>query len=628
MSDPQPVISKHVAKVPASTAPDTLRQPPATGNPATEITRKPPRILINGSNPDESELRAVGQIMELFGRARTHKRPLVGKWYENYRMLRNEFWPGGRPGWMPAPQVPEIKPIVASMVGWMVDQRFTHTISPASLPHSDFDNFMQELAQNLEAVLQATWVVNREEVEWTKALWDAAIYGTGIVKTTWDQTLAGGIGDAITRRVNPFTFYPDPTATSMEDASYFVEVKVLSIQELDRRFPGAGKLFRDGGEMQDIDDPPDQIDSLGSRQALRGNPGAISPVTVPRYGRPGDAGIHATEAPGVTVIECWLRDHEHYTTPDANYGGDRVTRTKDSWRVVVIAGSHVLMDEPATNLWSHGGHPYDRVVFDDVGEFWGFSLVQDLSSAQKAINRILAALQMNVELTGNPVWRDVAGGNSRTTTTNRPGEKVVVNNPMAAQAQGWVNPPQISNGHIELLRYYLQRMEAVSGLSAVTRGGQPSGRNAQGVMDSLQEAAFVRVRMALHNLEASLTSAGTKKADLIIENYNTPRIVAIAGPGGTKTSLALKARHFEIPTLGGAVPMKYQLLIDAGSRLHTSRQAREDREIQLYTLGLTDEQAALEGLDYPNASVVANRVAEKKAQMMMEEPSRRQRARA
>src|SRR3954466_5389930 len=164
------------------------------------------------------------------------------------------------------------------------------------------------------------------------------------------------------------------------------------------------------------------------------------------------------------------------------------------------------------------------------------------------INRLLAALQQNVELTGNPVFRLAVNSgamNSRSTMTNRPGQRIPVG--PGDNVSGWLNPPPVNPQMMQLLQHYLQRLEAISGLSAITKGGTPGGRPAQNVVDSLQEAAFVRVRQHLKHLEYAMRDAGYKRASLIVENYTTPRMMAIAGPSGERTSLTLKARHFMVP---------------------------------------------------------------------------------
>lgn len=592
--------------------------------------REAPKINLS-QNPGDEELRKVSQIRQLFQLAANHRRPMVGRWNECYRMYRNRYWDlSTRASWLPSPMLSEIKPIVESLVSWEMDQSPTYTVSPFALPHTDFHRFFNDISNDLEAVLDASYIVNAEEIEWAKAQLDKYKYGTGFVKTTWDMTLAGGLGDSITRRVSPFSIYPDPQATDTTDWNYVVEARRMSIQELDRRWPGTAALFPGGGLDFDVDLAPTQIGN--GAQPPRVNPGAMAPATASSYGQPGvgrNAKASILEIPGVTVLEAWIREHETYKADDLNTG-EAVTKVYDTWRVVVVAGNRVIMDEPADNLWSHGGHPYDRLVVRDTGEFWGESLVEDLISAQKAYNRILAALQANVELTGNPPWKDVAGM-TRGTTTNRPGQKIAV--PAgAAKDAGYVQPPQMHQAMPLLMQHYPQWMERFAGLTAVMKGASPAGRNAQGVIDALQESGFVRVRSSLKFLEAAMRNAGTKKADLIIENYTTPRLVAVAGPGGERSSLALKARRFQIPSSGGQIPLKYQLLVDVGSRRHTSRQMREDRAVQLFTLDAIDRTALLDDLDYPNAQVVADRLEEHDRQMAamgeLQKPGARQRARA
>jgi hypothetical protein len=285
------------------------------------------------------------------------------------------------------------------------------------------------------------------------------------------------------------------------------------------------------------------------------------------------------------------------------------------------------MDEPAENLWTHGGHPYDAYTpINPNGEFWGLSLVELLISPQRCINRILAAMQHNVELTGNPLWLDEDKNLRRTPISNRPGQRVPISS--GDSRTGWLNPPPLNQGAANMVDFLLKRMEIVAGLNAIIKGQTPGGRNSQGVIDSITESSHVSIRAMLRELEYAMRGAGEKKAGLITENYTTPRIISVAGPNGERTSKALKGRHFMIPGRNGAIPLKYQLLVDAGSRHHVSRQMRENRAVQLFTLGLIDEQAALCEIDFPNYTEVAARVQQQKAQAMAANPTGRTAARA
>lgn len=577
-------------------------------SPTPNPPRKAPKVIVNTGTPERSEVERVGQIINLFTQARAYRRPMVQRWRQAVTAHNNDFWKlSVRPDWMPSPQIPEIYAIVDSLVSWEMDQRPTYTISPQALPHTGFAQMFLDMSQNLEAVLQASYVVNSEEVEWAKINRDKYVYGTGIAKTTWDMTLAGGMGDARTLRLDPFHFYPDPQATSLDDANYFIEARRMSIQELDRRWPGTAKLFPSGGTDHEIDPPPTQLNAATSSNPVRANPAAIAPATSPRWGQSTNPAIRAVDIPGVTVLECWVREHDVHTATDINTR-EPATRVFDEWRVIIVAGNRIIMDEPAENLWSSGCHPYSRIVQRDEGEFWGQSMVLRLASAQRSLNRLLASVQQNIELTGNPIFKD-GGGMGRQNITNRPGQTVRLGtNPVQQQYSDWMKPPPLHPAMFQMIQYIISRMEIISGLSAIMKGSSPGGRNAEGVIDSLQEAGFVRVRSSLTFLESGMRDAGAKKADLIIENYTTPRLISIAGPGGERTSLALKSRHFQIPSSTGAVPLRYQLLVDVGSQRHTSRQMREDRAVQMFTLGLIDRDAALTDLNYPNATAVAARM--------------------
>ena len=215
-------------------------------------------------------------------------------------------------------------------------------------------------------------------------------------------------------------------------------------------------------------------------------------------------------------------------------------------------------------------------------------------------------MEQNVLLTGNPTLvDDVRAGISRTQATNKPGQRFTVG---AGSKVEWLKPPVMNQMMPELVRYMLQRMEAVSGLAAVTRGGSMPGRNAQGVMDAMQEAAFVRIRMELTQLQLTLTDAGRLKASLIIENYTEPRNMAIIGPDGAQKMLAVQGRHFLIPTETGEVPLEYTLLVDAGASEHTGRKAREDQVLSLANMGILDGEAVLEALDFPGRAAITKRM--------------------
>lgn len=559
------------------------------------------------------DILVAGHVRQLFEEARAKRRPLVERWQRNYRMLFNRYWAEHRADWQPSPALPELWPICSSLVGWMTDQRMRYAATALVEANSDEYTFWDQVAEDMERLLGISYDVNDEEAEYTIALWDAHLYGTGFVKTVWDPTAADGQGDAVTRRVDPFTIFPDPNGTSMKTIDYIAEVRQYSWVELEHRFPGARDKF-DSPALESIDQAPTTLDEAKGDRApkapiwTRATSAGTTSYGPPRGDRRGGAG--ETEG-GVTVIELWEKDY---------------VDGKEEWTVTVTAGPHVLMNERAKDIWSHGQHPYSRLVLQDLGEFWGQSTVELLIDAQVGVNRILAALQQNVELVGNPVLlEDTTSGISRTKITNRPGQRIQKNR---GGDVSWMNPPQVHATMGELLQYYLQRMESISGLQAIVRGQTPRGRNAQGVIDAVQEASFVRIRLALREYERTLRDAGMKKAALIADFYDQPRYLSTLGnEEGQRTHMILRANHFKRSTPDGPLPLEYLIGVDAGSKGLTSRQVEEDKLLTLFTLGAIDEAALLEGIRFPNWQAVQQRVMQMKAQGLLAAPGKRERAR-
>lgn len=548
------------------------------------------------------ELSMVQHVRELFYRARDQKRPIVQQWRKNYNIL-NISVNARRPGWEPAPEVPEIWPIIDAIVAWITDEEPTFDAAPVVDPLNPYYDTLIGLAQDLKSTIRAGWHVNKTDAEVEKVVWDALTYNIGYFKTVWDGSLYRGYGDATIKRLDPWKAYPDPDAATMEEINYFIEASTISKQELERRFPGALARMNGDGWQEDIDTAPNML-SQDASSMPRANSAAISPGTSPRYGLPGQDGrLSVSDDPGVTVFEAWLR------TPKQNWDGNWY----DSWKCVVMASDRILMDMWAEDMWEHGQHPYERYVAIESGEFYGVAMVQMLGRMQRSINKVLAAVERNIELIGNPVFLEsTRAGISRTALTNKPGTRLSMNEGGEAK---WMEPPTpYPNMATELVKFYIQEMERISGLSAVVRGASPSGRNAQGVIDSVQEAAFVRIRKALRNLSYTIGASGEKLASLIVEFYTEPRVISIIGPDGEKLTQFLKQNHFYLPTSNGPAPMRFQILIDSGANQSMSRDQRESTAKELFALGAIDDEALLSSMKYPEWAQIVQRQRELKAQ--------------
>jgi hypothetical protein len=323
------------------------------------------------------------------------------------------------------------------------------------------------------------------------------------------------------------------------------------------------------------------------------------------------------------VQEFWLRENRSVEDDD---GDEDVI---DCWRFVVVANGEVVMDEPADELWEPGRHPYVRWCFDDLGgDFWGTSLVEHLTHPQIYLNRLLTALQHNAELIGNPVFLEPANaGTDRVGIVNRPGQRLKVN--AAAMAGGansgpqWLRPPDMPDGVRNLVEYWGGRMKQIAGTDALS---MPEKRQGEKTVNQAQEAAFVRVRDAIRSREHALGEAGRLLAALIVENYTAPRLVAMVGQSGERTALSLLGRHFWAASDKGALPLRYSLVVQAGSSRPTNRTQRMAEAQVLKGLSAIDTLSFLEMLEVPDAQLVFQRLQAENASGMTQ-PGARQRAR-
>jgi hypothetical protein len=579
------------------------------------------------TNRDDFDL--TQKLNSLYWTAKQHKMQYQASWRRNWLLTNNrQYSMDTRQPWSPNVTDSEIYPILSSRIGWMTDQNIVPTISPAATSSDKFFRHYQWLAGHLEALLQTTSILDSWETQIVLMLWDAAMFGAGILKAVWDSGLERGLGNVALKRVDAWSFYPDPNATSINDCQYMFEVRKMTVEEMERRWPDADidaivEAAMYGDRAGDSESRPQT--SLGYAYPMA-QPGNLPGSNATTWGLPGQSRREASEnvlTDGVNVYECWVRENWEEDREPTDWAGspdDDERVIYDSWRCVVYSGNVVLFDEYAIDLWENNRHPYSRYVDEEMGEFWTNPIVSHLAPCQIAINRILSSIQGNIELTGNPIFMDVDNsGLARTAIVNRPGIRLQMSS-NTANSQGakpdWLPPPPMSTDVWQGLQYWKQCMENISGLSGVSKGQQPSGRQAQQTIQSTQEAGFVRIRSSQRNLEKTLTEQYNLLAHLVVQNFDVPRVMAIVGEEGRDAAVRFAARHFYTPSPDGAVPMKFSIQCMAGSGNPTSRQARIAEADALLAMGAIDRQAVLQTHNFPHWQDIEQRMEQKEAAQM------------
>lgn len=576
--------------------------------------------------PSMSDTEIVGRVRELFSRARSERKPTLQQWIRNYRILRNRTWGSNRLSWMPQPEVPEARSTVAACVAWLTDQRPEFDLGAVAAPYSEYAGYFEQLGSDMKTAIDAGFQTYCYESEIETACWDAYTYDIGILKTTWDPTLAGGLGDVRLQRIDPVTWYPDPAATNKNNMNYCIEARTISLQELDRRFPGAAEKFNLQGYQENVDEIPNFRRGMG--RTPMANPGAIAPATSAQYGLPGQSRESVSrDDTGVTLLECWLREHSYEERED-----DQPPKVYECWRNICVAGQYVLSNRRADEMYPFPDHPYDVFRPEEIGEFYGQSMVELLTPSQLSINHALASIEQVVDLAGNPPFKESSRSGMQRTKINpsQPGARVTV--AAGDSESGWMAPPSNNISNLELVNWHIEAMGRTSGLDAINKGSLGTGRVASDVYDAAQEAGFVRLRLAQRNLEFALRSIGQKYAAFVAEFYLEPRFLELVGPAGEQSFKMLSGRHFFVPGKPGddgkgtELPLRFKVSVRAGSMLPTSRNARIAEIDTLFAMSAVDRAVVLEAHNVPNRQAILERMAETDAKGTTMQPGARQRS--
>lgn len=543
----------------------------------------------------------VRRLQFIYDQAKKAKGSMLNEWKRNYRLTMNRSSSA-----LPAAagiRANEVFPTIDSRVGWMTDQEISCSITPAADPFSPYFAVMDMQAEQLECVINSVYQTDQWYAEITKMLWDAAMYGAGFLKVGWDQGLEDGLGQVVLKRTSPWCLYIDPFADTLEEAQFIMEVHTMSEGEMERRFPDASKdkinRALQSGDTSKDHMSPNQMQNVPKAGYLIPVDAGQGPTT---WGAPGGTQQPGSDQPyrAVNVYECWMQENciEWIQPGDPTLPEEGVMVSV--WRVIVYSGGQVLLDEYADNLFHMNRHPYVRYVDVETGELWGSPIVRDIGPCQVALNRLLSLMQNNIEYTGNPIFVGVKNsGMDRSTFTNKPGRIYDVDGgPNTSNLKpSWLNPPELPNLLLQFIGWWRDEIERIAGLQGGQRGEIPSGRATDKQVSATQEAGFIRVRSAQRNLELTLRKAFELVANLIVVNYDVARNVAIVGQEGEMNSIHLAAQHFYTPSGQkgkGPDPLRFSLLVNAGSSKPTSRAARIQEANQLFEMHVVDQQYVLQ----------------------------------
>lgn len=391
-----------------------------------------------------------------------------------------------------------------------------------------------EYANDVQEALLYEWDREGMNGKLYKELITMLVTGTMIFFNPWDSEGKNVRGIP----VNPFNLFPDPLATSVDDAEYLIYATYKHEEVLRRSFPKQAEKLQ-GGNIN-YSELVHENDKSGSRIDNQ-----------------------------VLVLEVNCKDWSM-----EEFEEEGLTKKKRKYprgRVITLCPELGVVLGDKENPYNDGKFPFVLGKdYDIPGKFWGEGEVAQLISPQEYMNELNNAIVDNAKHTANMPWIvDKNSGIGVGKITNRPG-LVIRKNPGSEVRRD--PAPSMPNYVPNTVEVFKQDIEHISGVPNTMRGQSETGvYTAQGIL-ALQEAGQTRIRLKVKILEETLGKLATMWYGRMCQYWKEDRFIR-----ATRHDGSYDVKEFKYDTLTNG----YDIKISAGSTMPVNRGAMLDLMIRL-----------------------------------------------
>lgn len=399
-----------------------------------------------------------------------------------------------------------------------------------------------EFCNDLQEALMYEWDRENMNSKLYDELINVLVYGTSVFFVPWDA----GEQNVKVVPVNPFNIFPDPLATSIDDAEYIIYATYQNAKVMKEYFPEkADKLSGSSINYTEL------VQENGSNSRVDNQ---------------------------ILILEVWTKDYE--VDVEKNGDKEKYTSRYPRGRVITICPELGIVLDDKENPYEDGRFPF--VLIKDYGipgKFWGEGEVTQLLSPQKYMNELNNSIIDNAKATANMPWIvDKNAGVGYGKISSMPG-LIIRKNPGAEVRRD--QPPSMPGYVINAVETIKSDIEQVSGIYNTLKGGSATGvYTAQGIL-ALQEAGQVRIRLKVKMLENSLAQIAQMWFSRIKQYWKDDRWISVSKVDG---SYDVKAFTKEI------LKYDYNIRITAGSTMPVNRGAMLDLMIRLAQTPMPDGQ--------------------------------------
>jgi hypothetical protein len=421
-----------------------------------------------------------------------------------------------------------------------------------------------EFSNDWEEVLIYEWDRENMSVKTVRDAITMLVTGNTVYFVPWDAR----VKNVKAVSTSPDNIYPDPLATSVEDAGYIIYAKYVHMNKLKKMFPSkAGKFTGSSVNYSELVQHNDQNAKVNDQ---------------------------------VLVLEVWAREHEA-NVPNQEQG------SYPKGRVLTLCPEIGVVLEDKENPYDDGDLPFVVVKdYDIPDKFWGEGEVAQLLSPQKYMNEMSNAIIDNAKTTANSPWIiDKNSGIGEGKITSRPGLVIRKNPGSEVRREQPSNMPNYVPNTVDTLK---NDMEQVSGIFDSIKGNSETGvYTAQGIL-ALQEAGQARIRLKVKLYEYALTRLAKLWSSRIRQFWKEQRYIGITRFDGT-----YDVKQFRSQAIG----FEFDVKITAGSTMPVNRSAMLDLMIRLAQTpmpdgqNIVDREAVVQYLPEEAKSAILKRMADK-----------------
>jgi len=401
----------------------------------------------------------------------------------------------------------------------------------------------------------------------------------------------------------------DPMVTNIWDlhkGEYIVIEEVLTLPEIRQRWPGRGQLVK-----------ADKTLGLPTRP----HKGVQSPTERISNALFGKASKSSETLPRSKVRTYWLKDPTFNTETNrpAFAGG----------RMVIRGGEDIILVDQPNQYWD-GIFPIDGFNWDiDPDHGWGRGEIQKLTRLNEAIDRSGDGFVRNFLLNNNTVVIGDADALDPSQWGNLTNLEGLVIKKRPGRELRREPPPVLPPEFAQIPAQLIELGSMLTGMREVTQGVRPGGTTSGVAIEGLQASALTLVRRVARNLEATLSGVGQKLVSRIFQFYDKDRVMMMLGETEAWKQYAFLRdgllKELRTGSNGNLLPPEdfrkrlnnafrdFRFLIRPGSSLAASRIQRGLQAVNLFQLGLIDDEEVLRTVEWPNRDEVLQRARVKQA---------------